>query len=201
MFPDLEVVLLWGFVDRRLLAQVNRLAGECGILADDVDPKRVPAWARFFRGIPVLLDTRYGEYDGALALGPTVDAKSPDVRQKVEAKCRRQHPGWTGARVARAVDQKLREMAKGPKLAPEIRAKRDASMSAMVRFLKELVPLGSITLLLDDGGTMASALGGSYRKPDRQEPRMEEGITLKMEDISAEFLFRFPYWVPVTVVS
>ena len=180
---------------------VREVAGKFRITCDEVTPDHAPGWAHGIHGSPLLLDTAYGEYGGALGVNiANVTVDIAQERSRLTSKLRRKHPKWTQHKIERAADQKLADLAQGPKLAPFVRLEREASIRNTLEFLCAVVTLCSITLVLDDGGSMHSDYGGTHGQSGDPTLRMNEAVSISASSLTEDFLLRFPFWVPVTVL-
>ncbi len=120
-------------------------------------------------------------------------------RTRLTRKLKKKHPGWRQQKIERAVDQKLADLASGPKLLPFVRVQREASIRNTLEFLRAVVALCSITLVLDDGGSMHSDYGGTYGQTGDPTLRVDEALSIAVSSLTGDFLLQFPFWVPVTV--
>lgn len=193
MFPDFDVVLLWGFIDPRWVDTVIIACSHHNIAFDRPDAERVPTWTSEIPGRHFLLDTVQGEYGGALGLERMTELKEQG-RARVESRFRRKHPNWSASRINRAVEQNLKN---STTISAHARTVRYKAVSRMIAFIKEVAHSAPLTLLLDDGGTISSNMGGTHDLPERRLPKLESACAYDVADIDEDILLQFPYWIPV----
>ncbi len=196
------VALLWGFADGKMMDQVVSLGDDCGFSVYLVEPRRIPRWAARIRGVPFVFDLLGGEYSGGLGMMRPLSTKRGSDEWNAQCSAfKKKHPNWTDEKIVRSVEQKLKAMARGPCSGHFVKAQQD-SVEATLRFLRELVRIGPVTLLLDDGGTMGVSLGGTDGLPESsQQPKRDKHYRMPVSAVTPEFLLAFPYWVPVEFVE
>jgi hypothetical protein len=201
IYPDEEVVLLWGFVHRDLIPRVQQACAEYRLAYAEVNSLRQPSWITEFEGRPFVLECLSGEYTGALGV-ERYSREDPVIRRtRLTRWYKQRHREWSSRKIAQAVLHKLEHEARGPNITPHVRKRRDESVLATRSFLSAVARYGPVTLLLDDGGTMAVECGGTAGRPPSRRPRMAEAVECHIDGITAMLLLEFPYWVPVRVVA
>ncbi|HEV3166668.1 MAG TPA: hypothetical protein VGZ22_21765 [Isosphaeraceae bacterium] len=193
------VIRLWCFAPPDIAVRISKTNERFRWARMSMVPREQrPLWTREFSGEAYTLCEAYGEYNGCLGYPGTT--KSEPDRDNLKRAFRKKHRSWSEERISRAVEstiaKSLRQLSEGYFTS---RAKLPAHQEVF-EFLKSISAAGSVTMLLDDGGTVNRSLGGTSGLPDTHRyPRMAEAYSIDPAECEDKQKLPIPYWVPVIV--